>query len=99
RPSPPTLFPYTTLFRSDAVRDAVAVAVARAALLVDDRPLRRVGALVHSVRDGVLVGVQRATGLVHRPATRRVGTLIEPFQDAVLDRKSTRLNSSHEWIS
>src|SRR5207247_10245520 len=68
RPPISTLFPYTTLFRSDRARRA--------------RPLsgRR---------------VPEPAGLPFREQVRAV-TLIRAYQR---DRKSTRLNSSHEWIS
>src|SRR5438105_6565074 len=70
RPPRPTLFPYTTLFRS-TVPDVDRLASGRgqnlAELLVGDRPDER-----------------RA-----HPVGRSGGR----------DRKSTRLNSSHEWIS
>src|SRR2546422_3624745 len=63
RPPRSTLFPYTTLFRSAAVRGEVD----------DQRALRERGAAVER---------------------RAVGEALE-----VLDRKSTRLNSSHGYIS
>src|SRR5438105_9953894 len=71
RPPRSTLFPYTTLFRSD------------------DRDLggrqRQAAAVIH------LKEVAREV----RPAA-----LPQLAHDRhVLDRKSTRLNSSHEWIS
>src|SRR5207247_7050654 len=58
RPPRPTLFPYTTLFRSQSSRIARSVVA----------PLER--------------GLERHAGARERQ-----------------DRKSTRLNSSHEWIS
>src|SRR5438105_9118277 len=62
RPPRSTLFPYTTLFRSQALRRQA-----------DGRPA--------------------ANGCGARsPAT-------SPSPDRPSDRKSTRLNSSHEWIS
>src|SRR5438105_6401083 len=70
RPPRSTLFPYTTLFRSDPTVHVYAAAGARISLdrrlLIDDLELVRIGA------DAELVAS---------------------------DRKSTRLNSSHEWIS
>src|SRR5438105_12592822 len=70
RPPRSTLFPYTTLFRSD-------VEVGRGG--------------IHGGADEV---AQRATFLQqrHRPVLRAV-------EGRLRDRKSTRLNSSHEWIS
>src|SRR3712207_8447171 len=71
RPPRSTLFPYTTLFRSDSVSDAVL----------------RCGAevVVHAYPDGRAPGLQRVTDLGVPAIT--------------LDRKSTRLNSSHANIS
>src|SRR5687768_17717644 len=77
RPPRSTLFPYTTLFRSD-----------------DDRRAAQVGGT------GVPESLRQQGGDVHRrqysrPLCRRcAGVLPE-----VGDRKSTRLNSSHGYIS
>src|SRR3712207_8231569 len=86
RPPRSTLFPYTTLFRSDVVERVVEVhrlaalpAAADDAHVVDaahaDRDREQVGALEREVRRVIR-------------AERRAG-----------DRKSTRLNSSHANIS
>src|SRR3712207_8803812 len=94
RPPRSTLFPYTTLFRSARVRDLVGerqVGPQRGGaveVLADDdaavlRELEVAGA--HVVEDGV------AGHAVHRPLA---GHRLRP-----LDRKSTRLNSSHANIS
>src|SRR5688572_32558919 len=84
RPPPrSTLFPYTTLFRSQSLNGLVAL-VANL-LCVGFVELRR---LVVD-RNGLIV----AADLVDR-RQREVG-LVHP----VLDRKSTRLNSSHSQIS
>src|SRR3712207_8143181 len=77
RPPRSTLFPYTTLFRSQAVvdvRDGVGVALV-ARVRVDEA--HRAGAVEGDERDQV-VELRRAD---------------------LLDRKSTRLNSSHANIS
>src|SRR5207247_11313836 len=75
RPLAPTLFPYTTLFRSEATRE-----VAREA---GPGPRDR----RHADRHGREArGAQRGDGLIASLAALR-------------DRKSTGLNSSHEWIS
>src|SRR5258708_24893497 len=66
RPPRSTLFPYTTLFRSDDAADC---------------GLELVGELVHR-------------GLAGCFFTLRGGFLVGGF--ALLDRKSTRLNSSHQ---
>src|SRR3712207_8505738 len=88
RPPRSTLFPYTTLFRSDpevaAQLDHVQVVRGRAR-----RAAPEVAALRH---DGLVLGHVVVTDLGERPdAGRRV---FEPS-----DRKSTRLNSSHANIS
>src|SRR2546422_4526793 len=67
RPPRSTLFPYTTLFRSQS----------------ESRPL---GTVVASVEGGYVQGDSRYVVQQHAP----------PGQ---LDRKSTRLNSSHGYIS
>src|SRR5258708_39618703 len=67
RPPRSTLFPYTTLFRSQAPVGA--------------------GAHLHLVV------------LRDQPAQRHAREVVELRQDGGLDRKSTRLNSSHQIIS
>src|SRR3989442_6347188 len=77
RPPRSTLFPYTTLFRSDT-RDPTLPTV-----LLEDS-----AALVSLVVAAVGIGVHHVTG--------------NPLWDALasgVDRKSTRLNSSHVRIS
>src|SRR5207247_11372034 len=74
RPPRPTLFPYTTLFRSRQRRGGPPPEEAAC-------DLGGPGQLQQDAVDGRLLDRQRA-GL----------------QEAA-DRKSTRLNSSHEWIS
>src|SRR2546430_13558028 len=70
RPPRSTLFPYTTLFRSIAVRDAArARTVVDAGIEVTDSPEQLVGSA------GIDIVVE------------------------LIDRKSTRLNSSHSQIS
>src|SRR3712207_7983152 len=88
RPPRSTLFPYTTLFRSGA----------------DD--VRRVGGghrrprhLLEAVRALGVVGVPvREEDQLYR-AQRRDGVEVRLVQGAGVDRKSTRLNSSHANIS
>src|SRR5207247_10443772 len=63
RPPRPTLFPYTTLFRSFAARSSSAP--------TSTRPT----------------------------TTRRCAATTRGWASGCRDRKSTRLNSSHEWIS
>src|SRR5207247_11008333 len=85
RPPRPTLFPYTTLFRS--------------------RRAARAGEHAQVVRGSetpVLAIVER---IAARPRRRREEDSVRVFAarggelGERLDRKSTRLNSSHEWIS
>src|SRR2546430_13417058 len=82
RPPRSTLFPYTTLFRSElGVGLVVGIAVA-AAKSITERDVR-----------------------LERQTAEPVGTTyvervsFEPVRILVLDRKSTRLNSSHSQIS
>src|SRR2546422_7056917 len=72
RPPRSTLFPYTTLFRSDAY------GVFGGAVHID---------LGHAVNHGQALRDERLGVLVQRGQRQRV------------DRKSTRLNSSHGYIS
>src|SRR3712207_7876888 len=94
RPPRSTLFPYTTLFRSDrVVRVALAVAVGVEPVLLPRRrhelhPPERAGG--GHVEVAPVVGLDLVDRREDLPA------------DAVLgarDRKSTRLNSSHANIS
>src|SRR3712207_7609337 len=94
RPPRSTLFPYTTLFRSevDGLRECARVDHPDPHGLPERMPGRRVPCLAGEVAepavDGEHVGHER--GKVHRLAA----------PDAVgEDRKSTRLNSSHANIS
>src|SRR5207247_11340821 len=91
-----TRFPYTTLFRSgqdqDPLRDGQGADDALGALCLDDE----LG------RDEADVEQQDAREQERRPVeaelTARLDRLRHP-EPGTLDRKSTRLNSSHEWIS
>src|SRR3712207_9013091 len=94
RPPRSTLFPYTTLFRSvnddavfysDELADRIAEATqAPATLFVKDKT------------SGDFI--RRATNMRNPDGTRAVGTAMDR-KGVVLDRKSTRLNSSHANIS
>src|SRR3712207_8427218 len=89
RPPRSTLFPYTTLFRSDLYGEAmrpylVAMSKAMSRGLAARGPLA-IRILFYLVILGVLVALWKA-------ATAATG-------GAVADRKSTRLNSSHANIS
>src|SRR2546430_5038247 len=88
RPPRSTLFPYTTLFRSDGGRERAADGADRGRH-GRGRRLRRRGAVRD--RQGRGEGPGRAVG-VGRALERAGRTVAE-------DRKSTRLNSSHSQIS
>src|SRR5207247_11154373 len=81
---PSTLFPYTTLFRFSA-------AGARAARL----PTHRAAASLPRHRRSCLRSAAVRLAGERAPRGR---TTSEPSR-MTTDRKSTRLNSSHEWIS
>src|SRR5256886_13476835 len=88
RPPRSTLFPYTTLFRSEPHRLAA-------------RPLRPVGCRDRVPRLGLPAHAARkrvAAPGGARGVRRRVRRALRPPR-AVSDRKSTRLNSSHSQIS
>src|SRR3712207_9139459 len=96
RPPRSTLFPYTTLFRSGVER------VPRhphAAVRVRDPQvaLRRRAVLVDHAVDGPAAEVLRS-GVVDGAVPRRVPQVVDSV-DGPVDRKSTRLNSSHANIS
>src|SRR5690606_40767508 len=99
RPDPPalTLFPYTTLFRSQRQSISVAGAVLRpdelsAVPAVAQQRLQPIGAGVQVLGDVVAAVAQPM--LVRRPPGRE-----DIVADPAADRKSTRLNSSHVKIS
>src|SRR3712207_8767052 len=87
RPPRSTLFPYTTLFRSQASDQAVPVVRDPEVPLVHVPALDRVAATFAASVDDLLVRQHRLTG--------RAPVHLTPG----LDRKSTRLNSSHANIS
>src|SRR2546430_2843288 len=89
RPPRSTLFPYTTLFRSEA-RDQGAGS--RESALQADR-VRRVAA---NARTYVLHPALVAGRLAARIAERGTQSCLDGMPQ---DRKSTRLNSSHSQIS
>src|SRR2546429_4359669 len=75
RPPRSTLFPYTTLFRSQRVR-------------------------LYARQAGVDALVLGAHVFRHSHATRQIDAGVNPkVVGDILDRKSTRLNSSHGYIS
>src|SRR5690606_41521527 len=79
-----TLFPYTTLFRSGVHR--------RDGALIDEFRRLHPGILEHLALGG---GVQQ----VGVDGEGRLALLVLRHRDLVIDRKSTRLNSSHVKIS
>src|SRR2546430_7422316 len=84
RPPRSTLFPYTTLFRSGTA----------AGLLATSRSL---GMALGTATAAAVIALRLPAHLAeHAGAT--VATLAS-YQDGFLDRKSTRLNSSHSQIS
>src|SRR3712207_8145209 len=85
RPPRSTLFPYTTLFRSPAGRGPVRTGAGRAA--PGQRPAGDARADPAAARGG---------GARRRP---RADVPVDEVPAARLDRKSTRLNSSHANIS
>src|SRR3712207_8565814 len=79
RPPRSTLFPYTTLFRSEMAR------------------VGEHGAVLHPLE---MLGAQHAAVAGHRDEQVAALGRVERGQDLIaLDRKSTRLNSSHANIS
>src|SRR3712207_6910438 len=90
RPPRSTLFPYTTLFRSDppiAVGDAARHVEFDRALIVGRARDAGIGR-IHAV-DPVIIALHRQHDVIGGQEADR----------AVEDRKSTRLNSSHANIS
>src|SRR2546430_1176552 len=87
RPPRSTLFPYTTLFRSHPARRPVVAVDPGEQQLCRGRPDRRRVLADHAHRRTQLVGQREVVETDQR----------DPGAD--LDRKSTRLNSSHSQIS
>src|SRR2546422_5113562 len=87
RPPRSTLFPYTTLFRSQLVPLLMALKLDPVRLLVADD----VG--IGKTIEAALV----ARELIDRGEVSRLAVLCPP--QLAEDRKSTRLNSSHGYIS
>src|SRR5690606_40129612 len=93
----PTFYPYTTLFRSQFKRPIAGAGDDRAAGADDDRAHRHLAAQSRhlGLGKGDVHGARGFVGTHGRtlPGWRR------PRQAVALDRKSTRLNSSHVKIS
>src|SRR5258708_26570728 len=90
RPPRPTLFPYTTLFRSETFAQTMG------GQLVDDnrKPLTEAG--VASIRRSLEGIVQKMESHGIPAGGEATPASVSGF---LLDRKSTRLNSSHQIIS
>src|SRR3712207_7981633 len=86
RPPRSTLFPYTTLFRSE-----------HAGMLggEGDDPAAAVGKTRRGALERPIGGFGRARGEIELPLPARA----QSVRDPATDRKSTRLNSSHANIS
>src|SRR5687768_18337024 len=85
RPPISTLFPYTTLFRSDVI-----------AVYRQYRDFHLVGRAF--VQKGSTHGAAGELESAVRWLRKGLG-LLDPTRERRLDRKSTRLNSSHGYIS
>src|SRR5436309_5063797 len=94
RPPPiPTLFPYTTLFRSLALHVAAFAMADQWQRAGRDLAYLEWG--VRMLRDGVVL-----FALLYKVAFSSMGKTRSLFSRiSILDRKSTRLNSSHVKIS
>src|SRR2546430_10647832 len=95
RPPRSTLFPYTTLFRSAAWWSCLAAkwGVKQATVVP---PSQNTSGLSQTGADGhhyAFDGGHRGHGAHHAPTSGG------PHRNGVVDRKSTRLNSSHSQIS
>src|SRR5205807_10189488 len=95
-PPLPTLFPYTTLFRSAADCRLLTADCSRAAPLQHARQRQGFGprCRVQLLFKDPLQLAELAEGV-----GTAAGLVVEPNEGAVEDRKSTRLNSSHLVIS
>src|SRR5438309_8006502 len=94
RPPRSTLFPYTTLFRSRTDVPLDAHGAEQAAAIADRLSRRPVGRVLAS-------DLRRARSTAETVAAR-LGLAVEltaDLRELDLDRKSTRLNSSHSSIS
>src|SRR5438874_6103811 len=92
RPPRSTLFPYTTLFRSKIVEETIAQDMTLISgippwvQMYFDRLIERTGKKIKDIFPNFSLMVYG-------------GVNFEPYKAKILDRKSTRLNSSHVEIS
>src|SRR3989454_5847376 len=87
RPPRSTLFPYTTLFRSDLMpADITGVTLLS-------------GAREFTFRPGPIFADLVLADEINRAPAKTQAALLEAMQERTVDRKSTRLNSSHLVIS
>src|SRR5207249_10406387 len=99
-PLPPTspLFPYTTLFRSHFLLDAaLEVAVAREHGADHELALRHGSG--HRLGQGARVADAGGAAVAHEVEPQLLEIPHQPRLLEIIDRKSTRLNSSHVSIS
>src|SRR5258708_16080102 len=82
RPPRSTLFPYTTLFRSDVTVNG-----------------QRIKAVAQVTKTGMVFTFDRVTGKPVWPIEERAVPPSDVPGERASDRKSTRLNSSHQIIS
>src|SRR2546430_5866771 len=94
RPPRSTLFPYTTLFRSQITNifnEASILSIRRKEKFIDHE-------MIFEAHDRVLMGPSMTSQTI-TPAKKRITAYHEAGHAVIGDRKSTRLNSSHSQIS
>src|SRR5205085_12414439 len=94
---PPTLFPYTTLFRSLGARRRRRARAVRSRREPPGPPRGLRAVLVHAARLGA-AGAEEVEATVDRSAVALLPQRAR-CDESLRDRKSTRLNSSHSQIS
>src|SRR2546422_4094331 len=88
RPPRSTLFPYTTLFRSDATLERTVISAGNAAV-----------AGTQEIERKLVASLKREHATLVRQVARARAAVYPRGQPQERDRKSTRLNSSHGYIS